>query len=103
MPCSNYYVVQIEHPVFSRQSFDSHDYSNLQLYCQEIGSRYQPKSIQVTFIDGEQKLIHLSDARYRDAGGVELEKKGMPINAVKNGPRGGLTISPPKTSFDLWK
>lgn len=86
--------------MFSRQSFDSHDYSNLQLYCPENGSPYRPKSIQITFIDGEQKLIHLNKIRHRDTRVVKLEKKWMPINAVKNGPRGGLTISPPRTVFN---
>jgi hypothetical protein len=76
------------------QSFDAHDHSNLKLYCQPIEGPSKPESIQITLIDGEQKLINLDEFWYRETGGVRLEKKGMPINAVKNGPRGGLTISP---------
>lgn len=75
-----------------------HEYSNLQVFCRRIGGSSEPKSIQITFIDGEQKLIHLNDSEYRDSiHRVEVKKKGMPINAAKNSPRGYLAISHPNS------
>jgi hypothetical protein len=59
--------------------------------------------MQITSIDGEQKLIHFSKSQLREGsiGAVDLEK-GMPKNAVKNGPRGNLTISLLQPIFGWW-
>lgn len=65
--------------MFIREKSVSYDYSTLELYCQQqIGGPSEPKSIQITFIDGETKPINLNKARFRDIKTVELEKKGMP-------------------------